>query len=546
MPRTSQSAFIEWTAALRSTNVITSQSALKAAETATFATSQTVPVILRPGNREEVQACLRIANRFQIPVYPVSSGKNWGYGSRVPASGSCALLDLSRMQQILDFDEKLAYVTVEPGVTQKHLYQFLKQRNSKLWMDATGSSPDCSLIGNTVERGFGHTPYGDHFAHVCGLEVVLPNGELVETGFSRFAGAKAGNAYRWGVGPSIDGIFSQSNLGIVTRMTIWLMPAPEYFQAFYFRCDQHDDLASVVDALRPLRLNNTIRSAAHIANDYKVLSSLQQYPWDKTAGQTPLTPEAMANFRRAAGFGCWSGSAALYGTRRQVAEGRRLVRQALKGKVAKLQFLDDWTLDLAGRFAKPFGWLTGWDLSRTLELVRPTFGLMKGIPTEMPTATTYWRKRTPPPANPDPDRDGCGLLWCAPVAPMEGGHAMVICNLARQTLLEFDFEPMISVTLLTERSLSCVITIAYDRCVPGEDEKAMACHRRLLEQLIEAGYHSYRLGIQSMDGMAGTSGYNQLLGAIKDICDPNHILAPGRYATSASPQTIFRKGPVAV
>ena len=493
MQRTSQSALIEWTALLGSGNVITSRSELKAAETATFATSQTIPVILRPGNRQEVQSCLRIANQFQIPVYPVSSGKNWGYGSRVPAGGSCALLDLGRMQQILDFDEKLAYVTVEPGVTQKHLYQFLKQRSSKLWMDATGSSPDCSLIGNTVERGFGHTPYGDHFAHVCGLEVVLPNGEVVETGFSRFAGAKAANSYRWGVGPSLDGIFSQSNLGIVTRMTIWLMPAPEYFQAFYFRCDQHDDLASVVDALRPLRLNNTIRSAAHIANDYKVLSSLQQYPWDKTAGQTPLTPADMVNFRQAAGFGCWSGSAALYGTRRQVAEGRRLVRRALKGKVAKLQFLDDWTLDLASRFAKPFGWLTGWDLSRTLELVRPTFGLMKGVPTEMPTASTYWRKRTPPPTDPDPDRDGCGLLWCAPVAPMEGGHAMYICNLAQRTLLEFGFEPMISVTLLTERSLSCVITIAYDRCIQGEDEKAMACHRSLLEQLTEAGYHSYRL-----------------------------------------------------
>ena len=117
---------------------------------------------------------------------------------------------------------------------------------------------------------------------------------------------------------------------------------------------------------------------------------------------------------------------------------------------------------------------------------------MKGIPTEMPTATTYWRKRTPPPANPDPDRDGCGLLWCAPVAPMEGDHAMVICNLARQTLLEFGFEPMISVTLLTERSLSCVVTIAYDRCIEGEDEKAMACHRSLLEQLTEKRFFEFK------------------------------------------------------
>ena len=117
---------------------------------------------------------------------------------------------------------------------------------------------------------------------------------------------------------------------------------------------------------------------------------------------------------------------------------------------------------------------------------------------------------------------------------MEGGHALAIWGLAQTTLTEFGFEPIISVTLLTERSLSCVITIAYDRLVSGEDERAMQCHRLLLERLARAGYHSYRLGIQSMDGMRGETGYNRLLQAIKGVCDPNGILAPGRYAAPAS------------
>ena len=97
------------------------------------------------------------------------------------------------------------------------------------------------------------------------------------------------------------------------------------------------------------------------------------------------------------------------------------MRQALKGKVVRLQFLDDRMLRLASRFAKPYQLLTGWDLRRTLELVRPVYGLLKGVPTSQPLASCYWRKKTPPPAQMDPDRDGCGLLWCAPVAPMEGG-----------------------------------------------------------------------------------------------------------------------------
>ena len=132
-----------------------------------------------------------------------------------------------------------------------------------------------------MERGFGHTPYGDHFSHVCGMEVVLPDGEAMETGFARFAGARSGPLHRWGVGPYLDGLFTQSNLGVVTRMSIWLMPAPAYFQAYFFTCDSEDGLGPIVEALRPLRLNGTLRSTVHIANDYKVLEGLRQYPWEE-------------------------------------------------------------------------------------------------------------------------------------------------------------------------------------------------------------------------------------------------------------------------
>jgi 4-cresol dehydrogenase (hydroxylating) len=302
-------------------------------------------------------------------------------------------------------------------------------------MDATGASPRCSLIGNTMERGFGHTPYGDHFAHTCGLEVVLPDGGVIETGFARFASAQAAPLHRWGVGPVLDGLFSQSNFGIVTRMTIWLMPAPEYFQAYYFRCEDEEGLSAVIDALRPLRLNGTIRSASHIANDYKVLQALQQYPWEETNGATPLGADAMAGFRRTLKIGAWNGSGALYGTRGQVKEARRLIRRALAGKASRLEFMDDRRLRLASRFARVYQYFTGWNLERTLAVLKPVYGLMKGIPTAHPLASTYWRKRTPPPASMDPDRDGCGLLWCSPVAPNDGENAQRLTGIASETLL---------------------------------------------------------------------------------------------------------------
>src|SRR5262245_38067897 len=181
-------ALSAWRGAIGSSSVSTEPEILKTAGTATFATKRQVLAILRPADRPQVQECVRIANQFRVPIYPISTGKNWGYGSRAPVDDA-VLLDLGRLNRILDFDETLAYVTVEPGVTQQQLYEFLQAHGSRLWMDATGASPQCSIIGNTLERGFGHTPMGDHCNHVCGLEVILPSGEIVETGFARFPAA---------------------------------------------------------------------------------------------------------------------------------------------------------------------------------------------------------------------------------------------------------------------------------------------------------------------------------------------------------------------
>jgi 4-cresol dehydrogenase (hydroxylating) len=510
--------------------VVTDPVVLRAAETATFEAGRHIPLILRPSSREQVQEILKTANRLEVAVYPVSSGKNWGYGSRVPTAENCVLLELGRMNRILDFSERHAYITVEAGVTQRQVQDFLRERGARLYLDCTGASPDCSIVGNTVERGFGHTPYGDRFSQVCNLEVVLPTGECIETGYGRYHAIAATPTYRWGVGPVLDGLFSQSSFGIVTRMTVWLMPEPEYFQAFFFRCDREEDVVPLVDALRPLRLDGTLRSAAHIGNHYKVISAVQQYPWDRTGGQTPLTGQVMRDLCRELDIGAWNGSGALYGTKRQVAEARRLLKRALAGKTAKLQFLDDRMMAVAERFATPMKLLTGWDLRRVLELVRPVYGLMKGIPTEHALRSVYWRKRTPPPQKMDPDRDRCGLLWCAPVAPIDGEHAKRIADIATDILLRHAYEPALSITLLTERTLACVISIAYDRDAHGEDSSAMACFGELVDTLVRSGYHFYRLGIQSMGQMEVPGPYSELLAHLKRTLDPAHVLSPGRYS----------------
>jgi 4-cresol dehydrogenase (hydroxylating) flavoprotein subunit len=541
IPTNLQAALDEWRICLGSENVITDRFSRAAVETTTFSIDHAVPAILRPADRSQVQECLRIASRYRVAVYPVSSGKNWGYGSGVPSRSDTVILNLGRMDRIVDFDEKLAYVTVEPGVTQQQLQDFLIEKKSKLWMDSSGATPLSSLIGNTMERGFGHTPYGDHFSYSCGLEVVLPAGACIQTGFCRFPNSRIGPLHRFGLGAVLDGLFSQSNFGVVTRMTIWLMPAPAFFQAFFIRCSDHCKLGPIVDALGQLRLSGVLQSEVHIGNDYKVINGLQQYPWKETNGETPLSLEQMAQFRHKLQIGVWNAAGALYGTRSQVAESRRLIRAALKGKADRVVFVSDRLLAISLRFAGLLKYFTGWDFTNTLSMLKTLFGLLKGIPTEGAMASAYWRKRTPVPKDMDPDRDGCGLLWLAPVIPATAEDVTRIQVVTIETMLDGGFEPMISLTLINGRAIHCVISFSYDRQLPGEDQRAIDCYHLLATRVNALGYYSYRLGIQSMEEMTRNSdeSYLALLRTLKAAVDPAGILSPGRYEAPALPVAPF-------
>ncbi len=523
-----ESALDHWRKAIGAEYVDTAPSSLAEAEAATFETVQQIPAILKPGSVPEVQECVRIANQFRCTIYPVSTGRNWGYGSRVPAQSGSALLNLSRLNRITGFSEQLAYVTVEPGVTQRQLYTFLQDRRSKLWMDATGSSPDCSIVGNTMERGFGHTPLGDHASHACGLEVVLPTGERIETGSARFRNSLTAPVVRWGTGPSLDGLFAQSNLGIVTRMTIWLMPQPEAFKAFFFRSTDPGGLPAIIDTLRELRLKETLKSSIHIGNDYRVLAGLQQYPWEEAGGQTPLPPEILDKLRKRLGFGYWNVSGGLYGTKKQVAEAKQTVSKAVGRLPGSLKFLSPRTLEVAKRFARPFRMVSGWDLTKTVALVEPVVGLMQGVPTEHTLSSAYWRKRSPIPTYPNPDRDRCGLLWYSPTAPADGLKVEALTRFVSSTMLKYGFEPAISLTLISPRAVFCIVSMAYDREVAGQDKQAWDCYHEITRLCHDRGFFPYRLGIQSPE-LPVSDEYEALMQRLKSALDPNGILAPGRY-----------------
>src|SRR5258708_11524497 len=196
---------------------------------------------------------------------------------------------------------------MEAGATQGQTRQHLTDDKKKVRSDAAGAGPDASVVGNILERGFGHTGYGDRIQSVCGMEVALADGRVLNTGFGHYANAKAHRTHRHGIGPSLDGVFAQSNFGVVTRVGIWLMPEPEDFTAFFFFAPKHDDLADLIDRLAPLRMQGLLQSTIHIGNDLRVISGRMHYPWERTAGRTPLPADVRAALRKEFHMGAWNG-----------------------------------------------------------------------------------------------------------------------------------------------------------------------------------------------------------------------------------------------
>ncbi|NWH06827.1 FAD-binding oxidoreductase [Desulfobacter latus] len=487
--------------------------------------------VVWPQNSSEIKKIVQTANLINLTLYPISRGRNWGYGSACAPREGQIILDLSRMNKILEVNEPLAYAVIEPGVTQIQMYEYLKEKKLPLWLDCTGSGPDASIVGNTLERGFGHTPYGDHFMHSCSMEIILGDGRELKTGFGHYKGAKTAHVFKYGIGPYLDGLFTQSNYGIITKLGIWLMPEPECCSMFYCAVPKKEDISSVIETLRPLKLNGQIKSLIHIGNDLRVFSSFNQYPWKKANHQTPLSDNLSEYFRKQGKFGAWNISGAVYGSTKQVKNNKAELRKALRG-LGKIQFAGDKTIACLHWLSKIFSRFQVFtELQTKFKSVEKVYGLLKGTPTDAFLFGTLWRvKKDITTETIDPLDYNAGMMWISPILPMTGLAANHLIKIVNPIFKQYGFEPLITVSLITERAMVSVITISYDRDNCAETQQAQACYDALFEKIMAAGYPPYRTNIFTMKKLAqGSEGFWEVTKTIKDALDPNNIIAPGRY-----------------
>ncbi|GEB49686.1 FAD-binding oxidoreductase [Streptomyces cacaoi] len=471
-----EAALDVWRALIGAEHVLAGPAAPAAAGGCTFAGAPAPEAVLLPGTDEEAAACLRAAHTRRIRVHPVSTGRNWGYGSGCPPEAGAVVLRLARLDSVLDFDDERGLVRVQPGVTFGRLAAFLRAHGGRWWPPSVGAGPDVSVVGNVLQRGLGQGPYRELGSHVEALTGLCPDG----TAF----GAATGRP-----GPDPAGLLFQGGPAVVTSLTLRLCAAPALRQRVTFRVPDAAALPEVIEGAREM-LRHGGGLAADVLDRARVAS---QRPPGATGEELP---ELLT--------GAWTGGAELWAPDEDALSSLR--RRALAWAAAHG---DRWhmTPPRTGAPAPEDG-----DAD-------PYAGLACAY---RPRPHAWHTARSAGTA-PDPDRDGCGVLWYAPALPMRGADVARVVGAVDRICAEEGQEAGITLRL-GPRELYCVTGLFWDRDEAGADARGARCHARLVEEGARIGVFPYRPVLGGWPEEAVDTGTRQVLARVRAALDPHAVL----------------------
>jgi hypothetical protein len=465
-----------------------------------------------PDSAEQVQAVMRVANEYKIPIYPISTGRNLGYGGSAPAYSGSVVLDLKRMNRVLEVNEGNAYALVEPGVSYFDLYRYIQDKGYKLWIDC----PDPgwgSPIGNALDHGAGFTvnPYRDHFSAHCGMEVVLANGDLVRTGMGALPGSKTWQQFQYGFGPFVDGIFSQSNFGVVTKMGFWLYPQPEAYREGVVNVSRHDDIIPLVEGTAKLMNMGIMNSSTGLGSPFRFAASRDPKLVELLLRADDEAKKILNARAMEMKIPFWSSRLKFYGPEKVIAAQWEYAQGVFKD-IPDVQFVEgeSWRFPLT---------------AEQISVCRDENDL--GVP-----SLSIFSIGARTPTNPNPTN---GHLWFSPVIPMTGEAVIESQRVLTQAFRDLGQEPTINVFPQSYHQRTLVILVGFPIYHDVEKNKnTRALFRHLVKVAAEHGWGEYRTHTAFMDDCSKAYSFNnfalrRLHETLKDAIDPNGIISAGRY-----------------
>ncbi|HXZ67122.1 MAG TPA: FAD-binding oxidoreductase [Alphaproteobacteria bacterium] len=468
-----------------------------------------------PQSSEEVQAIMRIANKYKIPIYPISTGRNLGYGGSAPVLSGSVVLDLKRMNKVLEVNEENAFALVEPGVSYFDLYRYIREHKLKLWIDC----PDPgwgSPIGNSLDHGGGKTtaPYRDHFGAHCGMEVVLANGEIVRTGMGALPGAKTWQQFQYGYGPYLDGIFSQSNFGVVTKMGFWLMAEPEAHFVGRVKVPKHGDLSPLMRVMNYLMNSGLVTATTNFGAP--LLTGFDDPDLAKllATAESDDAPE-LQQYAAQKGIPYWTTDVKLYGPETVMKATWEYAKTRFADAIPGVSFED-------GKLYKfP---LTDAQVAEIRESVDPS---PFGIP-----SLQIFNIGIRSPTNPVSTN---GHLWLSLILPMTGEAVIEARAVLKKAFKQWGISPWDAVVPQSFIPRSFLLLygfpVTHD---PAINKKNRAAFKQIIELAAQHGWGEYRTAPAFMDDVANVYSFNnhalrRLHEKLKDAVDPNGIISAGRY-----------------
>ena len=448
-----------------------------------YARAGTTPVgVALPKDIEQLRAILSIASENDVSLWVLPNTAANG-GMAGPATDKDILVvDQSRMNSIVEVNVKGAYALVEPGVSYMQLSGYLEENNTGLWVDCDRNGLN-SVSGSVSAREFGYTAYGDHTMMQCGMEIMLADGELVRLGMGAMPKSNTWQLAKYAYGPYLDGLFTQSGLGIVTKMGVWLMPAPPAYQPFAVTLKGDSDLAQAVEILRSFKVNVIIPNTVVISNT--VLDAAPFASRDDFADGQEVDTGRLAAWH---GLGQWTLYGALYNTPPNVDVLWPMVRGAFAGIEGAT------VLDLKNQVANP--------------VLSAREAMMRGRPSKEFNNLGNW--------------SGGAYLYAGFVSPIDGRQVLKVNKLAGDTVRAAGFD------YLTEYAVGwrSIIQRVYLPYQPGSEPRAAACLGEVVASMAERGHGVSHISAGYLDKALASydnAGMAELRSRLKKSLDPGNL-----------------------
>jgi len=498
----------------------------------------------------EIKALLDLANHcatdeeLAFSLYPISTGNNWGYGTSQPAglSSNIILLDLGLLTQISHFDSELGLVTLEPGVTQQQLSNFLHQHNYDYMVPVTGAGPNCSILANALERGYGITPYTDHFSAVTSIHGYWANGTPYQSAVNELDASEekfVDKTFKWGLGPYLDGLFTQSNLGIVSQMTIRLAKKKPDFTSFFIQMDDDSLLEQAVPLIRQvLQEYEGIVGSINLMDQRRLLSMFAKNPNGSDVHQV-MQQQDVTRLAKSLQSPSWTIVGSIYGTKAVVKAVKNEIDQIFKQLPCKRIYSNSLAITMANKLIEhlPARLINKIPVLNKVSAQLDSFNkgkdIMLGKPNKVALKLAYWRHKDAENFDKNalsPGEDGCGLLWYAPLVTMKANKMREFVEFIRQTCPKFNIEPFITFTNLKHDCVDSTIPIVFDLSNRQAVQDAHSCLKTLVEEGLKKGFVPYRLNVDQQQWLLNKdSDFWLTVNQLKSSLDPHNILSQGRY-----------------